>query len=303
MINDHVWAATLAASERANWRIEDVLGEDDRLDPGRPFLPEALARTDAAPDLGADARRTLNQIAAHQYLSIFGLVEEFILPFVLDHVRDSLDSDDARVRALLGFAAEEAKHIDLFRRFHRAYQRDVGTDGAVIGPPSAVAAHVLGHDPLSVALIILHIEWMTQAHYVESVRGRPDLDPLFTSLLRHHWMEEAQHAKLDTLMVEALAEGRDAASLDKAIDGYFAIGGFLDDGLKAQVGFNLEALGEATGISLSDADREALVAQQHQAARWTYLGSGMRHPKFRATLGAIHPAGLARIDAASPAFC
>lgn len=303
MIHHQAWAATLAACERAQWRIEDVITETDRLDPGRSFLPEALARTNAAVGLSARQRIALNQIAGHQYLSIFGLVEEFILPFVLDHVRDSLDGDDARVRALLNFAAEEAKHIDLFRRFHRAYQRDVGTDGQMIGPASAVAAEVLGHDPLAVALIILHIEWMTQAHYVESVRGNPDLEPLFASLLRHHWMEEAQHARLDGFMVEALADGRDAASLDAAIDGYLAIGGFLDAGLRAQAGFNLDALGEATGFAPAPAEREALLDQQHQAARWTYLGTGMRHPKFRATLGAIHPAGLARIDAAAPAFC
>ena len=52
------------------------------------------------------------------------------------------------------------------------------------------------------------IEWMTQSHYVDSVRGDAELEPLFANLLRCHWIEEAQHAKLDTLMVEALAEGR-----------------------------------------------------------------------------------------------
>ena len=39
---------------------------------------------------------------------------------------------------------------------------------------------------------------MTQLHYLDSVKDDGDLDPLFKSLLRHHWMEEAQHAKLDT---------------------------------------------------------------------------------------------------------
>ena len=76
----------------------------------------------------------------------------------------------------------------------------------MIGPPREVAKAVLAHDPLAVALVILHIEWMTQRHYIESVKDDQDLDPLFKSLLKHHWMEEAQHAKLDTLMVEALAE-------------------------------------------------------------------------------------------------
>jgi hypothetical protein len=34
---------------------------------------------------------------------------------------------------------------------------------------------------------------------------RRTYQPQFSSLLRHHWLEEAQHAKLDTLMVEAIA--------------------------------------------------------------------------------------------------
>ena len=61
---------------------------------------------------------------------------------------------------------------------------------------------------------ILHIEWMTQRHYMDSVKDDQSLDPQFKSLLKHHWMEEAQHAKLDTLMVEALAEGRSAREIE-----------------------------------------------------------------------------------------
>ncbi len=49
-------------------------------------------------------------------------------------------------------------------------------------------------------------------------------------------------------------------------------------------------------------DRGALLAQQHQAARWTYLGSGMVHPRFKATLEAISPKVAARIAEAAPMF-
>src|SRR4029453_16668187 len=98
---------------------------------------------------------------------LFGVVEEFILPFLMDHIRPTLpDEDDVRVRALLQFAAEEAKHIQLFRRFHDAFTQGFGSDCAMIGPPEAVAEVVLGHDPLSIALFVLMIEWMTQNHYV-----------------------------------------------------------------------------------------------------------------------------------------
>lgn len=221
---------------------------------------------------------------------------------MLDHARTQLSGDDYRVRALLNFAGEEAKHIQMFKRFHAAFARDFGAECGMIGPAEAIAAEILRHDPLSVALAILGIEWVTQSHYLDSVRGDDGIDPLFARLLRHHWMEEAQHAKLDTLMVEALAEGRDEAGIAAAIDGYLEIGAFIDAGLGAQAGFNLDALERAAGRTLPAAERETLHAQQHQSARWTYLGSAMAHPQFRKTLGALSPAARDRIDAVAPAF-
>ncbi|MBT2133464.1 diiron oxygenase [Croceibacterium sp. LX-88] len=303
MYHDFNFASVLSASARAAWQIEDILPEGAALDFSRPFMPENLARTDVPEELSEAERRVLNQIRGHEYLVIFGLVEEFILPFVLDHARPQLNGDDARVRALLNFAGEEAKHIDLFKRFHACFVRDFGSACAVIGPPEAIGAEVLRHDPLAVALVILQIEWMTQRHYVDSVRDDSGLDPLFKSLLKHHWMEEAHHAKLDTLMVEALAENRDEASIQSALDEYLEIGMFLDGGLKTQAGLNLDAFEKAVGRTLGADERAALLAQQHQALRWTYLGSGMTHPKFVATLAAMSPAARDRIAEVAPAFC
>ena len=67
-----------------------------------------------------------------------------------------------------------------------------------------IAAEVLKHHPLGVALAVLQIEWMTQRHYLDSVQGNQELDQQFCSLLKHHWLEEAQHAKLDTLMIQTM---------------------------------------------------------------------------------------------------
>jgi hypothetical protein len=293
----------LDVSVRGAWQIEDVLPNGAQLDFGRNFLPENLARTDKAPGLTPDQRRTLNHIRGHEYLTIFGLVEEFILPFVLDHARPQINGDDERIRALLNFAGEEAKHIHLFKLFHKRFTDAFGTACEVIGPPEAVAGEVLRHDPLAVALLILHIEWMTQRHYLESIRDNGDLDPLFKSLLKHHWIEEAQHAKLDTLMVAALVEGRDEAGIQKAIDEYLEMGGFLDNGFKAQAELNIAALEKATGTAIADEVRGSLIEQQHQALRWTYIGSGMTHPNFVATLAAMSPAARDRIAEVAPVFC
>jgi hypothetical protein len=302
MYHHYTYEDTLAASQRINWRVEDLIGGDKRLDFRKPFIPESLARTEPLAFLSGDERRTVNQIRGHGYLYIFGLVEEFILPFVMDHVRERLEGNDARTRAYLAFVAEEAKHIDLFKRFRQEFRRSFHTECAVIGPPAAIARAILAHDPLAVALVILHIEWMTQRHYLDSVKDDHDLDPQFKSLLRHHWVEEAQHAKIDTLMVEELAKTSSGDDLDRAIGEYFEIGGLIDGGLKQQTLFDLESLAEATGRRLSEAQRAEFLALQHQAQRWTFLGSGMSHPNFLATLQDLRPAAREQVAKAAAAF-
>ena len=300
MFHDFNYQATLASSLRAQWQLDDVLREDQDLDFSRNFLPESLARTAVLDGLNPFEQRVLNQISAHQYLSTFGIIEEAILPFVLDHARPHLSGDDWRVRALVNFAGEEAKHIHLFKRYHNAFVRGFPVECQVIGPAEAIREEILRHDPLAVGLVILMIEWMTQQHYLGSIRDDNNLDPLFKDLMLQHWKEEAQHAKLDTLIVDALGEGRSEEQIDKAIDEFFEIGAFLDDGLKTQAGFNIDALEKAIGRKVED--REALLEHQHQAARWTYIGSGMVHERFKATLESLSPRAAARIAEAAPLF-
>src|SRR5262245_56250762 len=269
---------TLATSLRVNWRIEDIIGGDKRLDFTKPFMPASLSRVESMGFLNEEEKILLNQIRGFGYLYTFGVVEEFILPFVLDHARPHLNEDDYRTRALLQFASEEAKHIHLFKKFAEEFKAGFVTNCETIGPPEDIGKAVLSHSPLGVALVILGIEWMTQQHYLESVRDDEDLDPQFKSLLRHHWMEEAQHTKLDTLMVQALTDHLTPARIEEGVRDYASIGGLIDGGLNQQVEFDLEALQRAAGRTLSEAEQEQFRSIQLQALRWTYLGSAMTHP-------------------------
>lgn len=303
MNHAYTYQSTLAASEAIHWRIEDIIGGDRRLDFSKPFLPEALARVEPLAFLTRYEKKVLNQIRGNAYLSIFGLVEEFILPFVLDHARPQLQGDDYRVRALLQFAGEEAKHIQLFKRFREEFEAGFGVLCPVIGPPEAIAREILNHDPLAVAITTLHIEWMVQSHYVDSVKENEELDPQFKSLLKHHWLEEVQHAKLDTLMVETLAAGRSAREIMGAIEEYLEIGCFLDNGLAQQVEFDLQSFTEATSRTLDEDELAQFREVQRQANRWTYLGSGMKHERVLETLESLVPRARQRIEDISQAFC
>ncbi len=303
MLDRYTYQSVLAASEMIHWRVEDIIGGDKRLDFNKSFMPESLARVQPLTFLNPDEKRILNQIRGNAYLSIFGLVEEFILPFVLDHARPQLQGDDYRVRALLKFAGEEAKHIQLFKRFRQEFEDGFGTYCAVIGPPDAVAAEILKHDPLGVAIATLHIEWMVQRHYVESIRDNENLDPQFKSLLKHHWVEEVQHAKLDTLMVETLAADRDEEGIMQGVREYIDIGGFIDGALKQQVEFDLDSFERATGRQLTDDEKNEIRPQQLQANRWTYLGTGMTHERVLETLESLTPKARRTVESISPTFC
>ncbi len=300
MLQRSSYDTVLATSLKAAWRLDDVLAPGQELDFSRNFLPESLARTAALASLSTDEQRALNQINAHQYLRLFVIVEEFIIPALLDYSRTMLRANPVGLRAILNFAGEEAKHIHMFERFEQAFVRQFPVKCEMIGPSEAIGAEVLRHRPVAVGLTILMFEWMSQTHYVDSVKDAGDIDPLFKSMLKHHWIEEAQHAKLDTLVIDALAGGLDPGELDAAIDDFLEIGGFIDAGLQAQAALNLDALERLAGRSFDE--RDAILAQQHQAARWTYLGSGIAHPTFAATLKEISPRGAERVAEAARAF-
>jgi hypothetical protein len=303
MEHGYTYESALANSQRVNWSIDDIIGGEKRLDFSKPFMPESLAQVRQLSFLTPAERQTLNQIRGHEYLSMFGLVEEFILPYVLDHARPRLSGDDYRARALLQFAGEEAKHIHLFKRFREEFERGFGGNCDFIGPAKDVRNFVLSHSPLGVGIAILHIEWITLRHYIEGVRDNQALDPRFGSLLKHHWLEESQHTKLDTLMVEALAADATPAEIDQAFQEYAEIGMFLDDGIKQQAEFDVESFVRATGRTLSKSEREETTAAVLKGMRWTYLGSGMTHPNFLATVEEIKPQARKQIEEMAPAFC
>jgi hypothetical protein len=135
MNHGYTYQSTIAAGQDTPWRVEDIIGGDKQLDFSKPFMPEALAWVDQLTFLTADEKRILNQIRGNTYLGIFGLVEEFILPFVLDEARPHLRDDDYRLRALLQLASEEAKHIQLFKTFKQEFVAGFRTECSVIGPP------------------------------------------------------------------------------------------------------------------------------------------------------------------------
>jgi hypothetical protein len=296
----------LQDGQRARWSLDDVTQRIHEIDYQRPLLPESLVRVEPLRFLDDDQRRMVNQIRAHSYLKLFSLVERFILPFAVQNAADALHRSHEELLALMQFGEEEAKHIALFERFSEGFELGFGCYCDTIGPSENLAGAVLAEDPLAVALLVLHIEWMTQDHYLRSVKdpGQTDggparsksFDPAFGYLLRCHWVEEAQHARIDALLVEKLARERDENERARALSTYLNLLDALDEALGRQVELDQEAFLRAGG-QLDGAGRDAWRMQQRQAYRDAFLSAGLKHPKFLAAVDRNIGTSRARLDA------
>ncbi|WP_416673265.1 hypothetical protein [Egbenema bharatensis] len=295
--NNQSYKQSLDRAAKVNWRIEDIIGGDKRLDFTRRFMPEALAQVNEISCLNDMEKIILNQIRGNSYLHLFGLVEEFIVPCVINHVKTTGLENITATQALLHFAEEESKHIRLFRRFSEEFELGFGRRCEGIGPVQDIANAVLEHHPLGVVMIILYIEWMTQYHYLASIRDnfRESLDPQFCSLLRNHWLEEAQHTTLDTLIVEQLVQELEPSEVEAGVEDFFKLIEFLNGGLMMQVQLDLESLARTIDRSFTEAERQEIQSIQAASYRWTFIGSGLSHPQFIATFKRVCPAQQMRL--------
>ena len=105
------------------------------------------------------------------------------------------------------------------------------------------------------------------------------------------------------MIFNEIAERSSADEIDRAIDDFLDIGGFIDAWLKQQTAFDLASLEAAIGRTLSEAERTEFMAVQHQAMRWTFLGSAMSNRGFLDALGSVSKSARARIEQVVPVFC
>jgi hypothetical protein len=290
------------ASERVAWKLDEVFPPDMKLDYGLRFLPDAITGVEGLGFLSPAERLKLNQITGNSYLYLFYFVEEYIVASVLQHAHGEMFGDQHALRALLRFADEEVKHQRLFMRFRETFEKSFGTHCDVIENPAAVAEVILSKSPLAVLLVTLHLELVTQQHYIEAIRDAQGLDPLFASLLKNHWLEESQHAKIDALQLKRLAEGAAPAQIEKAVDDYlFILTAF--SGLLAQQGaLDVKSLEAAAGRSFSEAEAKAIADAQAHAYRHALIVLGVRNNSFQKYLADFSAAGSARVDAHVGAF-
>ena len=301
LAQDYSYAECLKSSVKSAWTIDDCFQGRD-FDFSKPFLPDRIAGAENIGCLNDDEKRTLNQIRGNSYCHIFAFVEEYIIPMVLDHARARVYGDETRLRYLLRFAEEETKHQDMLRRVMDQIGAGLGVACGVVPGREAVAEMVLGKSRLTALLLTSLIEWFTQKHYLEHVRDAKELDGLFRDILKFHWIDESQHAKADSLLIDEVANELSASEREAAVDELLELGMAIDGILAQQIEMDIEALERARARTFSDAEKDEIRDCQRRAYRWTFLVSGLEHPNFVGIVEALTDGGGKKIRDAAKAL-
>ncbi len=298
---DYTYADCLNNSLKSAWTIDDCFQDRD-FDLSKRFLPERIAGVQEITCLNDDEKRKLNQIRGNSYCHMFAFVEEYIIPMVLDHARRDIYGDETRLRYLIRFAEEETKHQAMLKRAMNKIETGLGVTCGVIPGREEVADVVLGKSPLTALLLTSLIEWFTQQHYLEHVRDDRGLDPLFRDILRYHWIDESQHVKADSLLIQEVATGLSDAEREAAVDELLELGMAIDGLLAQQIDLDIEALEKIAERRFADTEREEIRTLQQRAYRWTFLVSGLEHPKFVQIVEELTHAGAEKIAGAAKAL-
>ena len=301
LTHDYSYPEILQNSLKVAWTERQVLDGRD-FDYSRRFLPNRLSGVDDIRCLNEQEKLKLNQIMGNAYCHIFAFVEEYIIPQALEAAERDIYGDETRLRTLLRFAEDESKHQALFRRSTALFQEGFGVECGLIPAREEVAKVVLSKSRLCSYLLTSMIEWYTQSHYVEHMRDRAELDPLFVDLIRHHWMDEAQHAKIDSLLIDEIVREISEEDRGSAVDELLELGGAIDGLLSQQADLDLESLEKAIGRKLSNEERAEIKRNTQRAYRWTFLVSGLEHPNLVKIVSELTTRGPAKLEAVARAL-
>jgi hypothetical protein len=292
------YAECLQTAYRINWRISDVIGTH-QFDRSRRWLPSPLSGADRISCLTEEEKTKLTHVEMGAYAHLFGYVEEFIAPKMAGLARDFEIDNRMAFDALINFAAEEVKHMNLFHEIRALVDQTVGFPLALIGDEKVVARAVLDKNTGAVLLLTAAIEWFTQLHYLTAFKDDDALDGFTKHIFRHHWLEESQHAKMDHLETLRAFEPMTEAEKDTAIDDLIGLVAAVDGLLQRQTTLDVQNLERYLGRPLKEAEKRDIHTGVLRAKRHTFIESGVTHPNFQALFGAVTtPAQQKKVQAA-----
>ena len=293
------YARCIEISKRVRFDIERDVIRGRQFDFAHKFLPDGLSRAERLLFLSAGERRLVSQIQGRTYANMFGLVERFIGPKMLQTSSDHWLGDQTALEALVRFTDEELKHQEMFRRIERMSAAGMAGGYSFLPQPNDVAGVVLGKRSWAVLALICHIELFVLAHYRKAIEPDPELSPLWKDVFTFHAREESQHALIDELEWRREDAKLSAAERDAAVDDLIALVGAVDGIVQMQA--KADAMYFLFAVPRSFTAQTAAAIEQTflSAYRWQYIVSGVADERFQQILASmVNEAQMQRIGAA-----
>ena len=269
----------LQTAFRVNWRIDEVLG-DRRFDFTKRALPNQLSAAPRIRCLDEEEKIKLTHVEMGAYAHIFGYVEHFIAPQITEQAQNHEVDNREAFEALSNFVAEEVKHMNLFRRVRQRIDEQLGFALKLLDGEEQVVQYVISKNSGAVLLLIDCIEWFTQLHYLSGIRDAEGLDELTRNIFRAHWLEEAQHAKMDHMETLKIFAAMNDSERDQAITDLIELVQAVDGLLQKQSAYDVENLSQYLGRSFTTEEQEEIYREVLNTKRWVFIESGVTHPKF-----------------------
>ena len=287
------------ASKRLRFDIDRDVIRGRAFEYDRKFLPDGLSKAPVLTFLTERERVLFSQIQGRTYANLFGLVERFIAPKMLEVSREHWFGDQTAFEALVRFTDEELKHQELFRRVERMLAQGMPGGYALTAKANDVAGVVLGKSTWAVLALICHIEIFVLAHYRQAIEPDFELSSLWKDIFTFHAREESQHAIIDELEWQREDAKLTAEQRERAVGELIDLVAAVDGILKTQAAADTDYFVRMCGRSFAAVDVERIGDALLKAYRWQYIGSGVQDERFLKILGGmVSDAQMKRIGAA-----
>jgi hypothetical protein len=271
-------------ASKVNWDIDKDVFRSRSFDVSEKFLPETLSRLNELSFLSDSEQIFASQIQGRTYAYIFGLVERFINSKIMELGQEHVFGDQVVLEALVQFSREELKHQDMFRRIEQMTSQHLPEGYTMVADPDDVARIVMSKSTWAVLALTCHIEIFTQVHYLESIKPEENVSALFKDIFKYHWLEEAQHAKLDELEWERLHASCSQADLEEGVSDLIeliqAVDGILQAQAEADANYFINNMNREVATTEQDLIKKGFL----KAYRWQYLVSGFQIDRFQKAL-------------------
>jgi len=280
------------AIQKVSWVLEEEV-EGLSFDFSKRFLPQRLCGKELPDWLSAEDVLKLNQIRGHSYAHCFFILEQFILQQASVAATGYAQVDRHAMSALLKFADEETKHQRMFIWVRETLGEQFAVRPELVDGVDELADRICSHSSFSVFLVALCLEWLTQKHYVECFQEeKGSLDPAFQKIFRLHWMEEAQHARIDALHLRRIATDLSLEGFQAGLREAEIILGHLRHAVERQDVLDFQSFVAQREEELTEFQEQALLAALKRESRWTFFESGLQHKAYQTLCEDLFPQEL-----------